>query len=191
MSVNTVSNRQILSTFRTTLNSWAAAINTALGNITTLQSQVATNTTNIATNTTNIATNTSNISTNTTDIATNTADISSLSTNKQDALALSTLNYGYTNAISLDYTLQGGDLNKLFDITNVGATSFTLPATGTIPGFRVGCVVFIYNNSSSGGNITLVAGGGVTLSQGPGVTIAPGAVATVMRIGTSRYLRLY
>jgi len=163
MSVGIANNRKNLAAFRATLNTWASAINTL---ITGLAAVV-------------------------TDITTIEGDITALQSSKQDAAALSTLNFAYTNSVSIDYTLTAGDVNKVFDITNAGATSFTFPPTGTISAFRVGCVVYVYNNSGSSNNITLTAGGGVTLLQGPGVTLTPGQCATVMRIGTSRYLRLY
>lgn len=148
-----------------------SSINAAIG-------QVNTNTTDIATNTSNIATNASGIST--------------LNTTKQTKNSVSTLRFDYDTAQTGNYTLLTTDTNKMFDITNIGASLFNLPPTGTIPGFALGDMVIVINNENSGGNITLTPGGGVTILTGNlSDVIIPGETATVIRSGTNRYKRIY
>lgn len=164
MSLSGINNGEAGSDVRT-------AINAAIG-------QVNTNTTNIATNTSNIATNTS--------------DISALNSSKQNKNAVSTLYDNYDASQTGDYTLLGTDYNKIFDITNVGASLFTLPPTGTIPAFNTGAKVIIINNESSGANITLTAGAGVVITVGGlSTAITPGTTATVIKTGVNRYKRIY
>lgn len=164
MSLSLLNNRISLSTFRGLINAIVTACNT--------------NTTNIDTNTSNIATNTSNIS--------------ALQTSKQNANAVSTVRYDYDTTLTGSHTLLGTEENKMFDITNTGASTFTFPQTGTIPQFVLGATVIIINNSASTNNIVLTAGGGVTLVTGNlSTTLTPGDRAWVVRSGTNRYTRVF
>ncbi len=128
------------------------------------------------------------VNTNTTNIATNTSDIAL----KQNANAASTLNDVYDSTHNGNYVLLGTDVNKIFDITNSGASTFTLPPTGTIAAFRVGCKIIIINNQSSLGVISLTPGAGVTITTGNLTTdFSAGTTATVIRTGTNTYKRIY
>lgn len=137
-------------------------------------------------------TNTTDIATNTADIATNTSDISALNSSKQTANAVSTLRYNYNTSVTTNYTLLGTDENSIFDITNIGATVFNLPNTGTIAQFSLGGTVIVSNNEASGGNIVLTPTGASTLQVGTlSATLLPGETAWVIRSGTNRYKRLF
>lgn len=164
MPLSLLNNRISLPTFRGLINAIVTACNT---------------------NTTNIATNTSNI-------ATNTSDISALNSSKQNANAVSTIRDNYDSSQTGNYTLLGTDANKIFDITNTGASVFNLPATGTIAAFNVGDKVIVANNQSSTNDIVLTPTGGSTLQVGTlSATLAPGETAWVIRSGTNRYKRLF
>jgi len=141
---------------------------------------------------TQVNTNTTDIAAAQVDIAQNTSDISNLDTSKQDATAVSTLRDGYDNTETGNYTLKSTDKNIIYDITNVGATVFNLPASGTIPLFLVGDKVIVVNNESSGGNIVLTPTGGSILQTGNlSATLTPGDSAWVIRTGSSRYKRIF
>ena len=126
MPLNSVLNRQLLATFRATLNTWKDAVNTlvtqmatALADILTLQGQI------------------------TTALA------------KQDASARSTLNYNYRGT-AISITCLNTDYNGIVAVTNVAPTNFTLPAPSGLADFRAGTCVILYNSPLSSGAVTLV-----------------------------------
>ena len=129
MPLNSVLNRQLLATFRATLNTWKDAVNTlvtqmatALADILTLQGQI------------------------TTALA------------KQDASARSTLNYNYRGT-AISITCLNTDYNTIVAVTNLAATNFTLPAPSGLTNFRAGTCVILYNSPLSSDSVTLVPSG--------------------------------
>jgi len=165
MSVSTFANRQILSSVRSTLNSWAAAINTLLTDVTTAQGDITTLQGEM-----------------------NTAQADILL--KQTANAISTLNDGYrasveqvnTNVLTTDY-------NKILHITNTTVpTTVTFTAPSTLAAFaNDGGKFIVYNNATSSNNITLTASGCTLVGN---VTVTPGQTVWIIRTNATTWTRL-
>lgn len=163
MAVNTVNNRQILSSFRSTLNTWAAAINTLI--------------TNVADNTADIV-----------DINADINDLSAALDLKQGINQKSTLTMSYRTATGAD-ALMDSDGNGVIEITNSGSSNFNIPVTGTIPSVIIGNVFIVSNNPTSSGAITITLSGGVTLTGS--TNIAVGTSAYIIKTGTNSFKRLF
>lgn len=134
-----------------------------------------------------VNTNVTNITTNTSDIATNVANIAT----KQTINSASTVHDIWDDSITGNYTLLATDKNNIKLITNSGATTFTLPPTGTIAAFLTGDKVIVINSDASAGNIVLTAGAGVTLRVGGfSATLTAGQSAWVVKTGANAYRRI-
>jgi len=162
MSVSTFANRQILSSVRSTLNSWAAAINTLLTDVTTAQGDITTLQG---------------------EMTTAQADILL----KQTANAISTLNDGY-RATAISVNVLTTDYNKIIHVTNVGATTVTFTAPNTLAAFaNDGGKFIVYNDATSSNNVTLTASGCTLVGN---VTVTPGQTVWIIRTNATTWTRL-
>ena len=162
MSVNIAVNRNILSSFRTTLNTWASAINTLLTDMGVAQSD---------------------IDTLQADMVTAQADI--LLRQLKDSK--STLNDGY-RATTISVTVLNTDINNIIRVTNAGATNVTLPAPSTLTAAaNDGSKVLVYNAAGSSNDVTLVPSGCTLVGN---VTVTPGQTVWLIRTTASEWTRL-
>lgn len=161
MAVSIVTNRKILSSFRTILNTWAAAINTLITDVDAVEADVATLQG---------------------EMTTAQADILL----RQEISARSTLNYNYRGT-AISITCLNTDYNTIIHVTNLGATNFTLPAPSSLSNFRAGSVVILYNATTSAADVTVVPSGSTYLGS---TTIVAGESAQIVMISSTTWARL-
>jgi hypothetical protein len=105
---------------------------------------------------------------------------------KQTAFARSTTNSNYRGA-AITVTCVDSDYNGLIHITNLGATTFNLPAPSGLSSFSNGTYVILYNDTTSLSAVTVNPIGSTYLGS---TNIVAGEAAHIVKISGTTWLRV-
>lgn len=116
-----------------------------------------------------------------------TSDITTAVATKQDANAISTLTWAY-RADTVTVVVGASDNNKVFHITNVGPTDFTLNQGAGLP---IGGSVILVNDSGSANGITINGSATVIYCNSTASPVAAGESALFFRASNTLFIRLW